>query len=109
MPAIRRRIENYATQEIKFNLLAVTEDARKRLCARLAELSALGTSGADFSGEKSAIESRIEREEAKEARWRDENIRRRHNYLPLILSLLKELAAKGELQPLIDQARAKHK
>jgi len=108
VPAIQRRIENYATQEIKFNLLAVTEDARKRLRERLAELSALGTSGADFSGEKSEIESRLEREEAKEARWRDENIRRRHNYLPLILSLLKELATKGELQSLIDQARAKH-
>jgi ubiquitin carboxyl-terminal hydrolase L5 len=108
VPAIQRRIENYSTQEIKFNLLAVTEDARKRLRERLAELSARDAVDMVLDGEMNEIKSELEREEAKEARWRDENIRRRHNYLPLILRLLKELAAKGELQPLIDAARAKH-
>ena len=108
VPAIQRRIENYSTQEIKFNLLAVTEDARKRLRERLAELSARDAVDMVLDGEMNEIKSELEREEAKEARWRDENIRRRHNYLPLILRLLKELAGKGELQPLIDAARAKH-
>ena len=32
-----------------------------------------------------------------------ENIRRKHNYLPLIMELLKTLAKKGELVPLVDK------
>jgi len=106
VPAIQRRIENYSTQEIKFNLLAVTEDARKRLRERLEYLEALGDN-AGVDGEKYELKSQLGREEEKEAAWRDENIRRRHNYLPFILGLLRELAAKGELKPLIEKARLK--
>ena len=34
-----------------------------------------------------------------------ENIRRKHNYLPLIMELLKILARRGQLVPLVEQVR----
>jgi len=36
---------------------------------------------------------------------RQENIRRRHNYVPLIVALLRHLACTNKLQPLITQAK----
>lgn len=34
-----------------------------------------------------------------------ENVRRKHNYLPFIMELLKVLAKKGDLVPLVEKVR----
>ncbi len=48
------------------------------------------------------VESDIQDEEAVRKRWKAENARRRHNYVPFIFNLLEKLADKGALKPLLE-------
>lgn len=48
-------------------------------------------------------------EEDKRRRWHDENVRRRHNYVPLIFNLLKAMAERGELAAVAHRARVEKK
>ena len=47
----------------------------------------------------------LAQEHAKARRWHDENIRRKTNYIPLLFNLLRMLAEKRQLQPLMQAAR----
>lgn len=47
----------------------------------------------------------IEEEDNKRSQYRIENIRRKHNYLPLIVEILKILAKDGKLLPLYEKAK----
>lgn len=49
----------------------------------------------------------ISDEEAKILRYKQENIRRRHNYIPLIMEFLKILAEQGRLVESCEKAKAK--
>ena len=51
------------------------------------------------------LQEELERENDKRQQWKDENIRRRHNYIPFMFEMLRALGEKGQLQPLIDKAR----
>mmetsp|Transcript_15876 Transcript_15876/g.20352 ORF Transcript_15876/g.20352 Transcript_15876/m.20352 type:complete len:352 (+) Transcript_15876:124-1179(+) len=51
------------------------------------------------------LEATIQEEEAKFAQWKEENIRRRHNYIPLVVSLLKVLAEKNLLSTLAENGK----
>jgi ubiquitin carboxyl-terminal hydrolase L5 len=39
----------------------------------------------------------------KEERHKKENVRRKHDYIPFIIELLKKVAEKGKLKALLDQ------
>lgn len=43
-------------------------------------------------------------EEEKHVRWREENLRRKTDYIPFAFQLLRALAEGGQLQPLVDRA-----
>jgi len=50
------------------------------------------------------LRQKVKDEEAKFERWRVENIRRKHNYIPFIFNLLRKLADKGMLEGLVKDA-----
>eukprot|EP01128_Nolandella_sp_AFSM9_P007166 TRINITY_DN384_c0_g1_i1.p1 TRINITY_DN384_c0_g1~~TRINITY_DN384_c0_g1_i1.p1 ORF type:complete len:325 (-),score=81.46 TRINITY_DN384_c0_g1_i1:95-1069(-) len=120
---LEKRIATYGS-EIRFNLMAVVENRKefysKQIEALLEQRKTLEGGGddameVDDRGTKlSLLDDKIEQlrglranEEAKHAHWKAENIRRKHNYIPFLFNLLKILAKKDLLMPLVDQAKEK--
>merc|ERR1712072_1093193 len=88
-----------------FNLMALIQDRTVRYNSQLKEVASLP---ADVQASEIArIEMMLADEENKRAKWKVENIRRRHNYLPLIMELLRSLANRGELLPIYNKAKEK--
>lgn len=91
--AIQKRMEGDA---IKFNLMAVTKDKRLGLKEKI---EANPTDG--------SLIHHLNMEEEKRKQWTLENQRRRHNFVPLCVSILKELARAKQLPKLMDEAKAR--
>ena len=95
----------YAASETHFALMKIV----RRSVSVLEEALSMRMSISDETAENAAmlqdLRDRLEDESAKEARYTLENVRRRHNYLPLAFSLFNVLASKGKLVELRDAAR----
>jgi len=102
IPVLMERMAKYQAGEIQFNLMAVIQDKittfKKQL--EVAQTAGDPTSIAD-------IRMRIAGEEENRKRWKQENTRRRHNYLPFIVELLKFLAAENQLTSVYEKAKEK--
>ncbi|CEG37377.1 ubiquitin carboxyl-terminal [Plasmopara halstedii] len=98
-PVIQRRIERYSATEIRFNLLALVKN---RIQIYEEQLQALIEAGGSEQ-EVAQIQIDLAAEQHKREKWAQENTRRKHNYTPLIIQLLKSLAMKKQLEPLIKQ------
>ncbi|CAL7944250.1 unnamed protein product [Xylocopa violacea] len=103
-PFIKKRINKYVIHicrynegETHFNLMAIVTD-RKLLYERQKVNVCDPT-------ELERLQTLIEEEIRKSKRYQIENIRRKHNYLPLIMELLKMLAKEGKLVPLYQRAK----
>nr|XP_058897518.1 ubiquitin carboxyl-terminal hydrolase isozyme L5 isoform X2 [Kogia breviceps] len=119
----------YSEGEIRFNLMAIVSDRKMIYEQKIAELQRqLAEEPMDTdqgNNMLSAIQSEvaknqmlIEEEVQKLKRYKNnvlipwhptkiENIRRKHNYLPFIMELLKTLAEHQQLIPLVEKAKEK--
>ncbi|GMT04867.1 hypothetical protein PENTCL1PPCAC_27041, partial [Pristionchus entomophagus] len=103
-PAIQQRIQKYAAGEIHFNLMALVGDRKEKAVRRLEEIATSGMETEDVAGEVCDLQQLIADLEEKTKKHKIENIRRRHNYLPLIVEVLRVLAKEDKLVPLVEQA-----
>ncbi|VVC35564.1 Hypothetical protein CINCED_3A018516 [Cinara cedri] len=107
-PFIEKRILQYKEGEVHFNLMAVVSDRKQILQKQLLDLLANENLSEEIkSSEEEKLRAKIVNEEDKMRRYRIENARRKHNYLPLIVEILKLLAKDGKLVPLYERAKAK--
>ena len=101
----------YSEGEIHFNLMAIVPDRKLLWQKEIERLRAQTPMANEVHNEIQRLLMLYEDEEMKRKRQKIENIRRKHNYLPLIVQLLRMLGEKGQLKPLYEKAkqRAIHK
>ncbi|XP_076352446.1 ubiquitin carboxy-terminal hydrolase L5 isoform X5 [Tachypleus tridentatus] len=110
-PVIEKRIQKYNEGEIHFNLMAIISDRKMIYQRKLEDLTSQLESGGmetdELQQEINKIHDMIADEESKMNKYKTENTRRKHNYLPLIMELLITLAKEGKLVPLVEKAKEK--
>ena len=104
VPVVQARIASYASKEIRFNIMAVVPDPRDALRAEVARLE---QSGGEHGAQLFRLHEQLSEEDAKRSKWRAENVRRRHNYVPFLLELMRGLGERSLLGPMIEQAEEK--
>ncbi|KAI8040786.1 ubiquitin carboxyl-terminal hydrolase isozyme L5 [Drosophila gunungcola] len=108
-PIIEKRMQRYSDGEIHFNLMALISDRQRIYEQQIEKLlnpapDAMDTEE-DRQTEISSLRTYIQYEIQKKKRYKVENVRRKHNYLPFIVELLKMLGNMGQLMPIYEKAK----
>jgi ubiquitin carboxyl-terminal hydrolase L5 len=93
---VTTRMAEFGDSQIRFTLLAVCKDVTNEQ---------LDQNDPQYLAKKERQEDLVE----KRKKWEAENHRRRHNYLPFIVELLKQLSRHGQLDALKKEAAEKKK
>ncbi|KAK2193901.1 hypothetical protein NP493_6g05035 [Ridgeia piscesae] len=108
-PIIERRIQKYSEGEIHFNLMAIVSDRKmiyqRRIDEILKKTQESGMETDELTSEIHQLQILMKDEEMKMQKYKTENIRRRHNYMPFIMELLKALAKEGKLVEMVEKAQ----
>ncbi|KYQ92359.1 peptidase C12 family protein [Tieghemostelium lacteum] len=125
-PFIQKRMDKYSQGEIRFNLMAVIKNRSTTLQEKIeklekekVELTSKQSETSTSDEEKSKIKLKLDSidneidtanneilmEQEKFRNYKEENIRRKHNFLPFILNLIQSLAEKDKLLPLVQKAK----
>jgi len=114
-PVIEQRMARYAASETHFALLSV--GARRRISLQeqihliQTQLDTMTTENSEVSAQLNErmqlLRLQLDEEILLEESQREENIRRRHNYVPFIVALLRQLAKRQQLMPMVEAAKAR--
>jgi len=126
---IKEHIDMFSQNEIRFSVMAILKNRKEMYTVELKDLQRKRESLLQQMGDPSAIRhvpsvelslaevaaqiesvtEKIIMEEEKSKKWKTENLRRKHNYVPFLFNFLKILEEKQQLKPLIEKAKAKQK
>ncbi|KAI8393983.1 ubiquitin carboxyl-terminal hydrolase [Radiomyces spectabilis] len=112
--AISSRMARYGSAELHFSLMALTKDRLEMYEEQMEEFDALLLSlpgdsedRKRLNAERNFLEHKLQLEKEKRARWHRENSLRKHNFIPMIYNMLRILAERKELEPLVKDAKKK--
>lgn len=104
-PAIQERMARHA-EDISSCLLSVGKCGMVLTQEKIDQLVSSGNAEA-MAAEISELQTDLQGQQAQREAQKAENVRRRHNYFPLIMNLLGRLASNGDLQPMVGAAKEK--
>ncbi|KAI8065403.1 ubiquitin carboxyl-terminal hydrolase [Gilbertella persicaria] len=115
--AIKHRMEGYGASELHFSLMALIKDRVEKLEEMIEETDGILLSLPEddvqarnkANQDRAMYEQMLHQEKNKREKWHRENLLRKHNFIPIIYNLLRNLAEKDQLDPLISQAKEKAK
>jgi ubiquitin carboxyl-terminal hydrolase L5 len=99
---IEARIARYTTAETLFNLMALTCDRRVVLAKAIAQAQEV-----QDEATARALQDELVAETEKRRAWAEENMRRKHNYIPFIVAALNLLAKRHRLRLLVRAAQSR--
>ncbi|KAL0237300.1 hypothetical protein PCE1_000697 [Barthelona sp. PCE] len=94
------RIRETMSSTLSFSMMAVCKDILLSLKEKLDVAK-----DANDEAVIAELEFDINEEEMRREQWSNENIRRKHNYIPFLIQLLKLMSEKGELEYAVNRAR----
>ncbi|KAI8115553.1 hypothetical protein FF38_03139 [Lucilia cuprina] len=108
-PIIEKRMNKYSEGEIHFNLMAIVSDRQRIYQQQIDKLLKGGEEAMETDDDRETeiakLRFLVDNEVEKRKRYRIENVRRKHNYLPFIVELLKMLGERGQLMPIYEKAK----